>query len=463
MKKRLHKYVCSECAGDNELKKDIFATEREPEKCNYCSRRRNCICLESLADAVDDIYRADYLVCEGGSSPSEIISEMLMLDNSAGRLDIDLVCILSERESGSRYKDEELMYCDDMTYCTFSEKYPQINDGTKHKELWSYFCNQIKHRTRFFNIKIIEWLNSIFFGLDKIRYKGDISPVRIIPENVIFYRARKSSSVHDRLKICCYPTQELTSPPVHLATNGRMNPTGISVFYAAFELETCIAEIRLPVGDMAISGEFKLERPITVFDLTVFDSIDLDKTINPEYDFDQIFCSDKKSTSSSEDIDLLEDRLAFLQKFSDEISKPILQNNEALEYIPTQALVEYLANHYEPHIDAIIYASTQTNRKGRNIVFLNNATNVIDRAKPKNGTYKASFGENYYHISPDSNDCINNFHSVQVDEYSDINFVENFFDLDQEKYLSFVEGSLKLHEVLAINYEIKCRDVTVTK
>ena len=280
-------------------------------------------------------------MCEDASSPSEIISEMLMLDNSAGSLDIDLVCFLSEKESGSsRYKDEEPMYSDDMTYCTVSEKYPQINDGTKHKELWDYFCNQIKHRTRFFNIKIIDLLDSIFFGLDKIRYKCDISPVHIIPKNVIFYRARKASSVHDRLKICCHPTQELTSPPIHLATNGRMNPTGISVFYAAFELETCIAEIRLPVGDMAISGEFKLERPITVFDLTVFDSIDFDKTINPDYDFDQIFGAVKNSTSSSEDIDSLEDRLAFLQKFSDEISKPILPNNEALEYMPTQALVE---------------------------------------------------------------------------------------------------------------------------
>ena len=91
-------------------------------------------------------------MCEDASSPSEIISEMLMLDNSAGSLDIDLVCFLSEKESGSsRYKDEEPMY----SYCTVSEKYPQINDGTKHKELWDDFCNQIKHRTRFFNIKII--------------------------------------------------------------------------------------------------------------------------------------------------------------------------------------------------------------------------------------------------------------------------------------------------------------------
>ncbi len=460
MKKRLQKFVCSECAGDNKLKKDIFAVKKKQKTCSYCSRRRNCICLESLADAVDKIYRENYLVCEDASSPSEIISEMLMLDNSAGSLDIDLVCFLSEKESGSsRYKDEEPMY----SYCTVSEKYPQINDGTKHKELWDDFCNQIKHRTRFFNIKIIGWLDRIFFGLDKIKYKSNISAVRIIPKNVIFYRARKASSVHDRLKICCDPTQELTSPPVHLATNGRMNPTGISVFYAAFELETCIAEIRLPVGDMAISGEFKLERPITVFDLTVFDSIDFDKTINPDYDFDQIFGADKNSTSSSEDIDSLEDRLAFLQKFSDEISKPIHPNNEALEYVPTQALVEYLANHYKPNIDAIIYASTQTNRKGRNIVFLNNATNVLKENKHKNGTYKAFFEENHYRIFTHSNDPIDNFYSAQFDESSDITFVENLIYLDQKEYLSFVEGSLKLHEVLAINYEIKCRDVTVTK
>ena len=94
---------------------------------------------------------------------------------------------------------------------------------------------------------------------------------------------------------------------------------------------------------------------------------------------------------------------------------------------------------------------------------MNNATNVLKENKHKNGNYKAFFEENHYRIFTHSNDPIDNFYSAQFDESSDITFVENLIYLDQKEYLSFVEGSLKLHEVLAINYEIKCRDVTVTE
>jgi hypothetical protein len=323
MTNNLQKYVCSECAGSNDLKQDIFSTEKERKTCNYCGKGRRCISLNSLADAVDSVYRENYEQCTGGASPSEIISaEILELDNSAGRLDDDLVSILYDRESGSEYKDAEPMYDEGMTY---SEKYVPMNDGSEHKELWDDFCNRIKHRTRFFNTKIIGWLDNIFSDIDKFSYENGEKPIRTIQptdSDVDFFRARHAANPEERIKICCHPAQELGPPPIHLASNGRMNPTGISVFYAAFKRETCVSEIRLPVGETAISGQFKLEKPITIFDLTVLDKIDSEKTIGQ---------------SASCDFYSFEDRLAFLHKFSAEISKPVSPKKEALDYMPTQA------------------------------------------------------------------------------------------------------------------------------
>ncbi len=231
-----------------------------------------------------------------------------------------------------------------------------------------------------------------------------------------------------------------------------MNPTGIAVFYAAFERETCIAEIRLPVGEIAISGQFKLEKPITIFDLTIFDKLNPKKTMSDGYTTAAIFTNEFPGFS--------EDHLAFLKTFSEEISKPIPPHKEALDYMPTQALVEYLAYHYKPNIDAVVYASTQTNGKGKNIVFLNHAAKVINDQNPETGKYKARWGYGIYHISSHRQASQFAIAPMQWDEYANITFEENF-EYDENQYLSFVEGSLKLHKIMAINYDVECLDVTV--
>jgi hypothetical protein len=49
---------------------------------------------------------------------------------------------------------------------------------------------------------------------------------------------------------------------------------------------------------------------------------------------------------------------------------------------------------------------------------------------------------------------------VRWDEYANITFEENY-EYDKNKYLSIVEGSLKLHKIMAINYDVECFDVTL--
>jgi len=472
----LQKYVCSTCAGNTEIKRSIFLEEKENEttkkcKCSYCEKKRLCISIDSLAKAVDEIYRTDYEPYESGSYPSEIISEMLQLDHAAGKLDFDLVDILSNEELSSKDGFNNPMYDAGMTYGSYGEINMKINDGSEHKASWNFFCYQIKHQTRFFNNEVIKLLNRIFVGIKEFNYKDGISPIRTIQptdDDAVFYRARHAANANERIKICCNPTQELGPPPAYLTNSGRMNPIGISVFYAAYERETCIAEIRLPVGETAITGQFRIEKPITIFDLTVFDNLDSEKSISDDF----------IAIMGDEATDSLEDKIAFLQKFSAEISKPIPPHKEILDYMPTQALVEYLANHYVPNIDAVVYPSTQTNGTGINIVFLKHKEEVISNSQRfkrlLNGQYQAKWLHEKYIIKPpidsklcQSNDNFNNFmrrcsddYYEQWQEHVSVNFEnkENYEDYGDE-YLLFVEGSLKVHKINKIIYEDESYDI----
>lgn len=52
----------------------------------------------------------------------------------------------------------------------------------------------------------------------------------------------------ERSEITANPARNLGAPPKVRAGEGRMNPAGVPAFYGAFERETCVAELRPPVG-----------------------------------------------------------------------------------------------------------------------------------------------------------------------------------------------------------------------
>ncbi|MBI2402073.1 MAG: RES family NAD+ phosphorylase, partial [Gemmatimonadetes bacterium] len=132
------------------------------------------------------------------------------------------------------------------------------------------------------------------------------------------YRARRIFGTSMILQVIDAPAFVMGPPPNHLATAGRMNPAGISIFYGAFDAETCLAEIRLPVGATAFTASFQLVRPITVLDFTVLDNaVHRVSLLDPAFDH-------------------VSEQWAFLSHFHDEIGHPILEHEEVLEFIPTQ-------------------------------------------------------------------------------------------------------------------------------
>ena len=225
-----------------------------------------------------------------------------------------------------------------------------------------------------------------------------------------------------------------------------MNPSGIPVFYGALDRETCLSEIRLIPGEIAISSKFEIVKPLMVFDLTVLNKIYSGLSMfDPNY---------FKQTS----------RLGFLKNFESMINRRVLPSDELLDYIPSQALVEYLSNHFSPPIDAIIYSSIQTNNNGKNIAVLNRAAKVrksgyVFKEENTIGQYEESWATVYAIWERPSTGNLGSRESNQVETMNSNDKGEDVND----KWLQVVDGSLEVHEICGIKYKIHTDKVHILK
>ncbi|MDP2620585.1 MAG: RES family NAD+ phosphorylase, partial [Hyphomicrobiales bacterium] len=153
-----------------------------------------------------------------------------------------------------------------------------------------------------------------------------------------------------------HPARQLGAPPSRRAQAGRMNAAGISVFYGAQDLDTCVAEVRAPVGSSVILGRFEFVRPVRLLDLDALAEIYV------------------KASHFDPDFRELRGRAAFLSHLARTISRPVMPSDETFEYLPTQVVSEYLATRGKPPVDGMLFRSSQTGGKGRNLVMFNHAS-----------------------------------------------------------------------------------------
>ena len=171
------------------------------------------------------------------------------------------------------------------------------------------------------------------------------------------YRARVFQS-DIKLKIAlARPDKNLGSPPSALAISGRMNARGISVFYGANDLHAAISEVRPPVGSQVATARFEIIRPLRLLDLKALGHLALKGSIfNENY------------------IKLLE-RAMFLRNLSHRISAPIMPDQEGFDYIPTQAIADFLSQS-SISLDGIIYPSVQVAGEKANVVLFHKSSKV---------------------------------------------------------------------------------------
>ena len=137
-----------------------------------------------------------------------------------------------------------------------------------------------------------------------------------------------------------------------------MNARGIPVFYGAMDKSTCIAEVRPPVGGYTVLAKYELIHPVQLLDCDALTAVYTECSyFNPKY-------SEYKAHA------------AFFKWLAGEISRPVMPQDEQVEYILTQALAEYLAIKAKIKFDGMIFNSSQTGGDGRNLVLFNHASGI---------------------------------------------------------------------------------------
>ena len=283
----------------------------------------------------------------------------------------DLVELLSAQHSGSAIREgREDPYGPDTIYECRSP------DDFLFKVTWEKLCEDLRSTPTLFSAKpephqrglCEEMLSFIFGDLDSHVTDVEGSVIREIgpgDEDAFVWRARAALSEKELEDIIENPSKTLSSPPPTSAKAGRMNIEGNPVFYGAMDEQTCVSEVRAPVGAHVVVGRLDYLRPVRLLD------VDALSDVYPEVSYFDRSYYERNG------------RAAFLSRLAREISRPVTPKDEASEYLPTQAVAEFLANNVTPPLDGIIFLSSQTGGDGSNVVLFNHARRVEPYNFPK--------------------------------------------------------------------------------
>lgn len=359
-------FVCDECIGDDVLSAEIEA-EDEIRECSYCNNdHRPAVSIRWLGARIDDTWQS--LIGEAESIPyfddDDRMSTVQNGDSAITLLSEMMVAAddqISEDVLDHLGAEHQFNINDGGRDCydTSEEKYViSLPDDREYRDLWQSFCESLKHGRRFFSdtaeAQLDEILGPILRG-ENTDYGAAIRTITAQDESRFVYRARTANDDAARRAIFAAPIKQLGPPPPAYCSAGRMNVTGIPVFYASFDVATCVAETRVPVGGSSIVGRFEIIRPLRLLDLTQLSSIENRLSY---------FHSDYLRAQAYR---------SYLRGFHDEIKRPVIPGREALEYLPTQVVAEYLWTRRANRVDGIIFASAQMSGQHENLVLFPHA------------------------------------------------------------------------------------------
>ncbi len=385
-----HKYICFECVEETYLAQ-LIERDGKANKCAYCGQTQTTISIKELADRIETAFEdhfirtsdqpnfwqqsllsdreSDYEWDRDGQPVLDAIEEAAAIPHEAAE---DVLEILGDRHSDfdSAVMGEETEFSSDAHY---EEKSASAQEWHVR---WRYFEQSLKTEARFFSRSASELLARVFGKIDELKTKPR-HPIVVAagPDRRLthLYRARVFQSEKNLEQAMCRPDLHLGSPPARLASAGRMNARGISVFYGATNASVALAEVRPPVGSKVVVAKFNITRPLRLLDLTA---------LNGVRDGGSIFDPSLK--------DRLE-RVAFLRSLGKNMTRAVMPDDEAFDYLATQAIADFLATENEPRLDGIIFGSAQS-KDGRNVVLFHKAARAEEMAFPEGTEIEAHTG-----------------------------------------------------------------------
>jgi len=387
------KVICHACVGEVFLRKEIL-DNGDLADCSYCGVSAHCYEISRIADRIETAFAQHFRRTsdQPNSWQYSALSDREstydwerdgepVVDAILNAADISLTAaediqrVLEEKHSdfdAARMGDET-----DFSSESCYEKTSGQNAENEWGEKWHAFERSLKTEARFFSRSATADLKSVFEDIDRMS-TGSSKPLVVnagpgTTLNAVF-RARVFQSQAKLLEAICRPDEHLGSPPAVFAVAGRMNARGISVFYGATEPGIAIAEVRPPVGSEVAVARFEIVSPLKLLDLTALSDV-----VEPGSIFDPIWT-------------LRLDRANFLRSLSKRMTRPVMPDDEAFEYLPTQALADYLASVHEPPLDGIVFPSAQGAGTARNVVLFHKAARVATLQIPAGTVITAESG-----------------------------------------------------------------------
>lgn len=326
--------VCS-CHFEDYFIRTFIEENSRKGQCYYCSENENVIDLSTLVEFLNEKISKYYGDIEDQNLPSA--NSWLDKDNnghfpyhdSCGllmpnkRCDYDIDELFEKIglniDNEKLYNDIRNCFDDTKRYCLIDAFYDTKEEELSYK--WKQFCEIVKKSRRYTFFKMPEFateqysdngLEDILSELGNAVINANLISTLNSP-NATICRCR----VHRKNEIFKTIT-DLASPPNNCASQNRMSPSGISMFYGASFPKTAIIEVANTFNDEndVTIGDFNIIKPIKVVDFTGLFHL----SIFGHYDYNV---------------------MSFLRSFVFEIAKPISKADKDVEYVPTQIITEY--------------------------------------------------------------------------------------------------------------------------
>ncbi|HET7526363.1 MAG TPA: RES family NAD+ phosphorylase [Burkholderiaceae bacterium] len=156
-----------------------------------------------------------------------------------------------------------------------------------------------------------------------------------------------------------------------LADRGQFG--GRVVMSTSIDTKAPVPPLTITFPSKVAVAKFGVVRPLRLLDLTFIEDV---------HDDGSIFDPSLKGRL---------ERVAFLRTLGQRMTRPVMPDDEAFDYLATQAVADFLATMNEPRLDGIIFSSAQS-RAGRNVVLFHHAARVERRVLPDGTEVAASTG-----------------------------------------------------------------------
>lgn len=305
----MSQHCCPKCFGDRDLHKEIIPRlSLGCGVCSFCGTGEIDLveprALEAYFELLISIYEPDpagKLLVEWLKGDWNLFSHPRMNVHAARAL---LAEILNDGEVVRQTYSPSPAY---MKYELYS---------------WAKIRDELMYSNRFFPEE----------HLDKVRFKRLLSYLQADDLTLTWYRARilTGSDV--------IPISDMSAPSARLVSHGRANPPGIPYLYLGSTPQTAVAEVRPHTGEVACVADFTIGDGIRAVDLR-----------NPRQRVSPFLLPDE------DEIGLLRVNIPFLEHLGEELTRPVLPQGAAIDYVPSQYLCEFIK---KCGYDGVVYRSS---------------------------------------------------------------------------------------------------------